>query len=792
MTDQRTPTPNRLMIHLALALGLLLIVALLLAVAAQPSNPTSAQDDSTPTPTAPPPPLVELNETIIKQATVLIMQTYQSGQESIISCVGSGTLVSADGLILTNAHIALPGDTCRSDQIVIAVTVRLDEPPIPIYSASIVDSSTGLDLAVLRIDGYLDGRPVEPGTLQLPFVELGDSTALSLDDTIAIAGYPDFGREAVTLTRGTVNGFTAEARAGDRAWIRTSAVIPGTMSGGGAYNRDGKLIGIPTIAPARVGGTAVDCRVIQDTNLDGHANNQDGCVPVGGFITALRPSRLARGLVRASTLDIRQGPSFTSPDSALPAPTGEPTFDRLFFTTRINEAGQPTNVVNSVPAGTTSLYLFFDYANMSDGLVYEMRVTRDNLSDPYLSLPPVTWSGGQRGTWYIGSAGTVWPNGVYSFRLFIEGREVGSRSINIGGGPQENPGFSDIVFGLLDPTTGGLVGTSYVLPEGSVVQARFNYRNMTPDTQWTFIWYLEDAELYRETLPWDYATLGPQGTHSISATTDFYPGQYRLALYVGDLLRATADFVIAGGARSNRTQVFPPAAGTEENTEGPVFRWSSDIASGQPAGVVRSDFPAGTSSLYAFFNWRLLAPGTLWTYRWTIDGDTLIEVTSPWNAPPNGENFYLSLTSQDSLPDGTYGLSVSIANVTLETTSARVGLGQLPVDAFASAEGVQIAGRIIDADTGEGIPGALFIVLEAEYSVEDFLWNNAQVLDYALADSSGFFQLSRLLQRGTRASPLLYSVLVRAEGYLPVTADGIIVSDATRSPIELTIKMSRS
>ena len=143
MANQRTLTPNRLMIRLALALGLLLIFALLLAVAALPSAPTSAQDDSTPTPTAPPPPLVELNETIIKQATVLIMQTYQSGPESIISCVGSGTLVSADGLILTNAHIALPSATCRSDQIVIAVTVRLDEPPIPIYSASVVDSSTG-------------------------------------------------------------------------------------------------------------------------------------------------------------------------------------------------------------------------------------------------------------------------------------------------------------------------------------------------------------------------------------------------------------------------------------------------------------------------------------------------------------------------------------------------------------------------------------------------------------------------------------------------------------------------
>ena len=208
------------------------------------------------------------------------------------------------------------------------------------------------------------------------------------------------------------------------------------MSGGGAYNRDGKLIGIPTIAPARVGGETVDCRVIQDTNGDGRADDNDHCVPVGGFISALRPSRLARGLVRAATLGIRQG---DDPDPRRPTlrPKAIATFSRLFFTTRINEAGVPTNVVGSVPTGTTSLYLFFDYDNMVDGMVYELRVTVDDVPSTRHSLPPVTWSGGERGMWYIGSAGVPWENGLYNFRLFIEGREVASKSIVVGGGPQE-------------------------------------------------------------------------------------------------------------------------------------------------------------------------------------------------------------------------------------------------------------------------------------------------------------------------------------------------------------------
>lgn len=720
------------------------------------------------------PPLVELNEDVIKRATVFVMQTFLVNDQPMISCVGSGTLVSADGLILTNAHSAVSSDACPSDALVIAITVRLDEPPIPTYTAEIVDASLGLDLAVLRINGYLDGREILPGSLELPFVELGDSLNVQLDDTITVVGYPSFGNDPVEVTRGTVNGFTAEARAGDRAWIRTSAVIPGTMSGGGAYNRDGQLIGIPTIAPARAGGQAVDCRYLQDTNLDGRADARDHCVPVGGFISALRPSRLARGLVRAATLGIRQGETSSAPPPA--AQGGEPGFSRLFFTTRVNEAGQPSNVVGSVPAGATSLYLFFDYNHMVDGLVYELRVTVDDVQDATYSLPPVTWSGGSRGTWYIGTSGIPLRNGLYDFRLFIEGREAASRRIVVGGGPRDEPAFSDIIFGLLD-ASGNLVGTSYVLPEGSAIQARFNYRNMQPGIPWSFVWYFEGQELTRDTTAWDG---DQQGVRLITAAADFLAGQYRLELYIEGVLNATADFVIAGAAESARAAIFSN------------FRFATAQVNGAPGGTVRADFPTGISQLYVFFDWRLLAPGTMWTRRWLIDGEVLFEVTEPWSGPSQGENYFVSLSGLGTLPDATYGLEISIANVTRQSISARVGLGQLPVGVFASAAGVQMTGRIIDAETQQGIPGAMFIVLKSEYSVEDFVWNQSQVLGVSLADNEGRFQIPVLLLRGTEESPLLYSVLVRAEGYLPLSADGIAVTEDTPSPVEINAALSRN
>jgi hypothetical protein len=730
------------------------------------------------------PPPVELNEDTIKRATVFVMQTYQEQNQMVISCVGSGTLVSVDGLILTNAHNAVPSDTCRSDQLVISMTVRLDEPPIPTYTAEIVDASQGLNLAVLRINGYLDGRAIEPGSLQLPFVELGDSDAVQLDDTITIVGYPTFGQDPVTVTRGTAQGFTAEARAGNRAWLRTGATIPGTMSGGGAYDRSGKLIGIPTIAPTIAGGELVDCRVIQDSNQDGRADRNDTCVPVGGFISTLRPAALARGLVRASALGIRQGTDLTN--TAPLRTEGNPTVSTAFFTTSVNAAGQPGTVVGGgAPSGINSLYYFFDYDNMVDGMIYELRVTLDGNYEPNYSLPPSTWSGGEHGTWYIGSTDIIWRNGVYEFRLFIDGREYSeaSRKIVLSGAPTNHPLFSDIVFGVLDGN-GGLIGTGYVLPEGSAVQARFSFLNMEPGTTWTHAWSRDGQIIYVSNGEAWPAERGVQGTYDISVGAlegGFTAGEYRVSLYINNVLSATSSFVIAGGAASDNTaNVFSD------------IRFTTDASSDEPGGTARTEFPAGIESLYAFFNWNLLATRTTWTRRWTVDGEVMFEVTEAWDAGPDGQNYFVSLDSLAALPDATYGLDILLGNVLVKQATVKVGLGQLPVGAFASASGVQLVGRITDAETGQGIPGAMFIVLESEYSIEDFLWDQSQVLGSSLADSEGRFQVPALLPRGTTDEPLLYSVLVRAEGYLPVNGDGIIVIDSTASPIEINVALTKN
>ena len=624
------------------------------------ATPAAAQEpDETPTPTPlPGPPLAELNEENIKRATVFVMQVLDSEQGPIITCVGSGTLVSADGLILTNAHIAVESDACRSDRTVIALTLRIDEPPVPTYVADVVDSSAGLDLAVLRVTSFLDGRVVEPGLLQLPFVELGDSSRVNLDDTVLVVGYPDIGNTPVEAIRSTINGFTSEARVGNRAWLRTSAPIPGVITGGGAYDREGRLIGVPTIAPALIGEQALDCRSVQDSNGDGQVNNDDVCIPVGGFISAVRPTRLARGLVRAAALGIQLGTDFAPAD--FPPPAEPPVFDRLLVSSGVNSAGMPINVLNALPAGATSMYLFFDYDNMVNGYIYELRTSINGRPNPTFSLPPVTWNGGEKGLWYIGAAGIPLPNGSYDFTLFIQGRQVASHELIIGGGPPEGPSFSDISFGLQD-NTGAIVGTNYVIPETNIVRAQFNFRNMVPDSEWTQVWYLEDSQLARTSLPWTGGAQGVNSEPAIQSEAGLISGRYRLELYIGDRLAATSDFVIAGGAEATQADIFRN------------FQFAGDQVGGQPQPPIGQEFVTGTEELFAFFDWRQLSLGTPWTWRWKVDGDTLFEVNTQWAAPSDGQFYYLSLQGEPSLPDATYTLEIQMGGILVASTEARVG-----------------------------------------------------------------------------------------------------------------------
>lgn len=712
----------------------------------------------------------------IQRATVFIIQARDTGNTLEVTCVGSGTVVNRNGLILANAHNTVQSSACPGETIVIALSVRLDEPPIPKYRAEIAQTDPGADLSLLRITRQIDGRLVDSTTLGLPSVELADSSNVQLDDTITVVGYPGIGDDPIANVRGTVSAFVAEPSAGANAWIKTSAAIPGTMTGGGAYNSSGQLIGIPTTAPVTTQAANLSC--VWDTNRDGIVNTSDTCIPIGDSINSLRPSNFARPLLRAASLGITVQSRMDFGTAA--APVDAPQFRRLFFSPSVNDAGMPTTVLRSLPAGSNSLYLFFDYANMTPETVYSLRVTTDGIPNSTFSLAPVRWSGGERGMWYLGSSSQPWPNGVYEFTLFANGVATESQRLIVGGGPTAEPAFSDVSFGLLD-LQGNVLGNGFVLPTGNVASAEFLYRDMVDGTPWSAVWYYQGEEIFRtpEDTVWTDGPSGRKAT-SISVSTGLLPGNYRLELYLNNRLAATSDFIIAGAQEG----VFPVIF------TNPHFTTAASLSEARTSPQI-SNFAAGTPSIYSLFNWQQLATGTSWTMRWSVDGDVFYSRTIPWYGPESGSNYTIEVSAPGGVPDGTYRMELFVGRLPLASIESRVGIGQLPIDRFASTQGAQLRGRIIDAETGLGIPGASFILISDQYSVSDFAWNEDQIYASSVSDQYGQFEIDRLLQFSTEARAVPYSAVVVAQGYVPLSADGLEVRADGPNPIDLTIELTR-
>jgi S1-C subfamily serine protease len=717
----------------------------------------------------------------IQRATVFVIQARDVGDDLHITCVGSGTIINRNGLILTNAHNTLQNPSCNGETIVIALSVRLDEPPVAKYRAEIAQADEGADLALLRITRQIDGRLIDPTTLSLPFVDLADSTSVQLDDTITVVGYPGIGNDPVSIVRGTVSAFMEEP--GQRAltgyaWIKTSANIPGTMSGGGAYDAQGRLIGIPTTAPVATQAGAEAC--VWDTNDDGLVSPADICIPLGDAINSLRPSNFALPLQRAGSLGL-QVDSLMSFERSPRPPEDAPQFRRLFFSPSVNDAEMPTTVLRSLPAGSNSLYLFFDYANMASNTVINLRVTTDGIPNTTFSLAPVRWSGGQNGIWYLGSSTQPWPNGVYEFTLFANGVAAETARLVIGGGAEQTPVFSDITFGLLD-LQGNILGNGFVLPTGSTANAEFLFRNMQDGMRWTAIWYFEGEEIFRTLAPDDVWNRGESGrmTTSITDSNGLLPGNYRLELYIEDRLAATSDFIIAGAQEGVFPRIF---AGTH-------FTSAANAQEARSSAPV-SSFAAGADAIFSLFDWQQIAPGTPWTMRWSVDGDVFYEQTRPWNGPESGEDYLARLTASGGVPDGAYRMDLYVGALQLASIDARVGIGQLPIDRFALSSGAQLRGQVLDADTQQGIPGATFVLLSAEFSVEDFTWNQDQIYARAITDIEGRFEIDRLLEFSTEERPVPYSAVIVAEGYLPITADGLEVETTDENPVNMTVYMTR-
>lgn len=149
--------------------------------------------------------------------------------------LGSGVIVSSDGVVITNNHVIRDADEIR-----VALSDRRE------FDAELILKDERTDLAVLRLKS--DGQT-------FPTVPFADSDELEVGDLVLAIGDP-FG-VGQTVTQGIVSALarTQVGISDYRFFIQTDAAINPGNSGGALIDMSGRLVGINSAIYSRSGGS---------------------------------------------------------------------------------------------------------------------------------------------------------------------------------------------------------------------------------------------------------------------------------------------------------------------------------------------------------------------------------------------------------------------------------------------------------------------------------------------------------------------------------------------------------
>lgn len=155
-------------------------------------------------------------------SVVSITTTLRNGSSS-----GTGIIMSADGYIITNAHVV--------DEAVGIEILTWDDQS---YAAGLVGSDSTSDLAVLK---------VESDTLTA--ADFGNSEQIAVGDAVVAIGDPLGRKLRGTMTDGIISAINRDLTVNGRALtlIQTNAALNNGNSGGPLINAYGQVIGINTV-----------------------------------------------------------------------------------------------------------------------------------------------------------------------------------------------------------------------------------------------------------------------------------------------------------------------------------------------------------------------------------------------------------------------------------------------------------------------------------------------------------------------------------------------------------------
>ncbi len=174
-----------------------------------------------------------VHETVVEISTEIVQTSSLFGQY-VTGGAGSGVIISADGLILTNYHV-IAGAT--------KIVARLSDGTE--YEATVTGSDSETDIALLKVNAK-----------NLKFATMGNSDALVVGQEVVAIGNP-LGELGGSVTNGIVSALDREVEIEGEVMnlLQTNAAVNPGNSGGGLFNLAGELVGVVN---AKSSGTGIE------------------------------------------------------------------------------------------------------------------------------------------------------------------------------------------------------------------------------------------------------------------------------------------------------------------------------------------------------------------------------------------------------------------------------------------------------------------------------------------------------------------------------------------------------
>ena len=174
---------------------------------------------------------------------------------------GSGTIIGADGSVLTAHHVLVDPTRGPHAVFLIARYVSRERPPELVCAGKPSASKLApeLDLALVKCELDLDGRPWSPRlSAAWPALTQRFEAPLAPGQRLWVLGYPDSGGGGLTVAQGAVQGLTGDDLGAVDHYVKTDAIVSSGNSGGPVVDDNGVLIGVASayrIATSSKGAT---------------------------------------------------------------------------------------------------------------------------------------------------------------------------------------------------------------------------------------------------------------------------------------------------------------------------------------------------------------------------------------------------------------------------------------------------------------------------------------------------------------------------------------------------------